>query len=111
MTREALVLYWKHLAEGGVLAFHVSNLYLDLRPVVRGLAEERNLPVVLMESSGDLEKEIYATDWVLITENGSFLADPEVAASFTPWMSTSADRIVWTDDYSNLFGVLKASSQ
>jgi hypothetical protein len=107
LTREALALYWEHLSDGGVLAFHVSNLYLDLRPVVRGLAEERNLPVVLIQSRGDLEKEIYATDWVLITENGSFLADPEVAASFTPWMGASTDTVLWTDDYSNLFGVLK----
>ncbi len=109
LTREAFALYWEHLAEGGVLAVHVSNLYLDLHPVVRGLAEERNLPVVLIQSAGDLEKEIYATDWVLITENGSFLADPKVAASFTPWMGASRDTVLWTDDYSNLFEILRAS--
>jgi hypothetical protein len=108
LTREALALYWEHLAEGGVLAFHISNLYLDLQPVVRGLAGERNLPVVLIESDGDLAQEIFATDWVLVTENGSFLSNPKVAASFTPWMGGSIDPVVWTDDYSHLFGLVKS---
>ena len=42
LTREAGRIYWQHLAKGGVLLVHVSNRYLDLVPVVRGLALDAN---------------------------------------------------------------------
>ena len=38
LTREAFEVYRRHLAPGGVLAVHVTNRYLDLKPVVRGAA-------------------------------------------------------------------------
>ena len=40
LTREAFDVYLRHLASDGALAVHVTNRYLDLKPVVRGAAEE-----------------------------------------------------------------------
>ena len=34
LTREAYKIYWQHLLPNGVLAVHVSNLYLSLAPGV-----------------------------------------------------------------------------
>ena len=44
LTREAFALYRAHLAPGGVIAFHVSNRFLDLAPVVAALAREPGSP-------------------------------------------------------------------
>jgi hypothetical protein len=107
LTREAFELYLEHLRPGGILAVHVSNLYFNLRPVVRGLAEAFHLPAVLILSPGKLEGEIYPSDWVLITENGRFLGDDVVSTAITPWLTGGESNIIWTDDFSNLFGVLK----
>jgi hypothetical protein len=107
LTREAFALYLEHLQPNGILAVHISNLHFDLRPLVRGLAEELNLPAVLIQSPGKPEGEIFPTDWVLMTENGKFLMDDVVAASITPWLVGVESNIVWTDDFNNLFGVLK----
>jgi hypothetical protein len=43
LTREAIKLYLSKLADGGILAFHISNLYLDLRPPLGGLARDLDL--------------------------------------------------------------------
>jgi spermidine synthase len=43
ITREAVQLFWRHLAEGGILAYHVSNRYLDLAPVLGAIAKAEKL--------------------------------------------------------------------
>jgi hypothetical protein len=43
ITREAVQLFRRHLAPGGILAYHVSNRYLDLSPVVGKIAREEQM--------------------------------------------------------------------
>ena len=43
LTREALRLYRDKLADGGLIAFHISNRYLDLAPVLGALARDAGL--------------------------------------------------------------------
>jgi hypothetical protein len=43
LTREALRLYLTKLADGGLIALHISNNHLDLGPVVRELARDAGL--------------------------------------------------------------------
>ena len=40
ITKEAVKLYFKTLRKDGILAFHISNRYLDLRPVLANIAED-----------------------------------------------------------------------
>jgi hypothetical protein len=40
LTREAFALYRERLAPGGVIAFHISNRFLELAPLVAALAHE-----------------------------------------------------------------------
>jgi spermidine synthase len=109
LTAEALQLYQRHLRAGGILAFHISNTYLDLAPVVEALAQHAGLPAVLISSPDD-EYGAYAADWVLITADREFLSLPavkDVAAKIEPrpgfrW---------WTDDYSSLLPLLKIRSE
>jgi len=44
LTREALALYLRKLAPDGVLLFHISNRYVDLRPVLSALAADAGAP-------------------------------------------------------------------
>ena len=43
ITLEALAIYEKHVVDDGVIAFHVTNRFLDLVPVVDALAKARGL--------------------------------------------------------------------
>lgn len=104
LTHEALKLYLAHLSGDGVLALHISNRHLDLRPVVTGLAREEGLLSRIVEADGD-DKGSWGSTWVLVTANLEFGARPAIvnAESDEP---TESDADVWTDDYSNIYEIL-----
>lgn len=105
LTREAFALYLRHLRAGGVLAVHVSNKYLDLKPVVRGLAGSLGLRAVLVD--GRASGVLWSSDWVLVARDGALFADAEVDAAALPLAVSEPGLPVWTDAYSNLLGALR----
>ncbi len=104
LTRECLQLYLAHLAPGGRLLFHISNRYLDLRPVVLGLARDAGLEPIVIDSRPTDITELPAT-WVALARRGSFSAGERTgaAASRPPF---TGPLVVWTDEYSTLFNLL-----
>jgi len=104
LTRESFALYLEHLAPDGILALHISNRHLNLRPVVARLAAHFGLHAALVESPGDGQVRINST-WVLATRNAAFLQQPEIARHCRPLAEETHVRL-WTDDYSNLFQIL-----
>jgi spermidine synthase len=110
LTAEAFATYERHLAPDGIVAVHVSNLHFDLKPVIRARAEAMGAVAVLVESDEDEERHLYVSDWMLITTNAEFLADPELQALWSPRLaveSESFERYLWTDDYANLLATLR----
>jgi SAM-dependent methyltransferase len=105
ITSEALAIYKRHMKPGGVIAFHVTNRYLDLVPVVKALAEAQGLAAVLMRD--DTKDGMTSTsDWVLLSDDPASLAKPELADYATP-IEPRPDWRLWTDDFNNLWQVLK----
>jgi spermidine synthase len=105
LTAEAIQLYQRHLQPGGIVAFHISNQYLDLAPVVQAQAEHAGLRAVIISTPDDTDTGAYSADWVLVTANEEFLAIPvvsEASAEITP----RPDLRLWTDDYSSLLPIL-----
>jgi hypothetical protein len=109
VSREAITLYRAKLSAGGVLAFNLSNRYLDLDPVMSRQAEEAGLfyRVCRDLQLSDEEKEAgkQPTIWGVMAaaerDLGALASDPR-------WES-SAPRPgsrVWTDDYSDLASYL-----
>jgi hypothetical protein len=113
LTREAFEIYHRHLRPDGVIAVHISNVYLDLEPIVLRTAEDLALPTAIIRDNGHSENgedaegiRAYGSDWVLLTRNEAFLNLPEIAdAAGTP-REHSAKIKMWTDEESNLFGIL-----
>jgi hypothetical protein len=107
LTVEAIQLYLRHLRDAdSVIAVHISNRYLDLDPVVRGLAEALDLAVIRIDDAQNDER-VYASDWMLLAPDPAAfsrllqLADPEEVPAYDgPWP-------LWTDAYSNLVEVFK----
>lgn len=111
LTREALALYLQKLAPRGVIAFHISNRYLDLRPVLRSLADDAGLEVCRVREDTVIDdddrlagKEPSA--WAVLARTSGDLGRLKLSGLWVP-----ADRPrnfrVWTDDYSHLWGVFK----
>jgi hypothetical protein len=106
LTREAFALYLRHLrGPDGVVVVHVSNKYLDLKPVVRGLAGAFGLRAVLVDSRAS--GAVWSSDWVIVVRHDALLRDPEVDAAALPLAVNEPGLPLWTDDYSNLLSVLK----
>ncbi|WP_321473413.1 fused MFS/spermidine synthase [uncultured Paludibaculum sp.] len=106
LTREAMLLYFHHLKPDGVLAVHISNRYIDLKPVLERAAQSIGKSALIVETDDDEEGKCYGTTWVLITGNKDLLERPEFKKAGTP--PTPAPWLpVWTDDYSNIYKVLK----
>lgn len=105
LTREAFAVYLRHLAPGGVIAFHVSNQFLDLAPVVRKLADAYGFEAVQIHSARDDDRGLSSATWVLVTRNRVLLTRGEIwgAAQDIP---AGAARL-WTDDYNNLLEVIR----
>jgi spermidine synthase len=106
ITAEAVELYRRHLNRGGIIAFHVSNKFLDLAPVVAQQAEHAGLKCALISSQGDDDAEVYSADWVLVTADEDILDREEVADAASEIENIPGLRL-WTDDYNSLLPVLK----
>ena len=105
LTAECGHIYRQHLAAGGVLAIHISNRFLDLGPVVRGLAEHLSLQAVRIENEDDDTIGVYGSTWVLLTANDQIAAELEGNVNCEPW-GEDESRLLWTDDYSGLWPIL-----
>lgn len=106
LTRQAYQLYWRHLKPDGVLAVHVSNKYLNLGPVVALSAADDGKQAMMVSNEADDDKEIAASDWVLVSSRPGFFDQPEIKGA-----DEKIDPIPglrpWTDDYSNLYKILR----
>jgi SAM-dependent methyltransferase len=101
---QALDVYKRHLAPGGIVAFHVSNRYLDLKPVVAQLAARTGMKVAYISNDGDDPKDVWSSDWVLVTTNEQFINDSTIVAATSKIDSIPGLRL-WTDDYNSLLPI------
>lgn len=109
LTREAFSLYERVLDPHGVLFVHISNKHLDLKPVVAALAKDAGL-FALMEQHGPDEKIdgplAYPSEWVVLAHSRNDLAGLNSDKRWIPLPSRAAYQ-PWTDDYSNVFSVIR----
>lgn len=106
LTREAFATYFRHLKPDGVLALHITNRFLDLRPVVKAVADSRNLDVRLVETESDSSRLVFGSDWVLMSADRRLFDGPHLGAAAQEIPARPGFRL-WSDDYSSIFSVLK----
>jgi len=104
ITREALALYLSRLSMDGVIAFHISNRYLDLQPVIGALASEGGLQARVQLHSPVPPSEATTSLWVIAARTadafGPLATDPR-------WRHMATGEVdAWSDDYSNILDVL-----
>jgi SAM-dependent methyltransferase/MFS family permease len=109
ITREALGVYLKHVKSDGIVAFHVSNRFLDLIPVVARIAKEQGAHAVLVNDDPDDEDESLRSrsDWVLVSRHPAALESEPIVEGGGREAEDQPRWRTWTDDYSNLIQILK----
>jgi SAM-dependent methyltransferase len=102
VTREAVATYRRALSPGGMLAFHVSNRYFDLLPVVARLASDAGLIALGRTGAGTVDGSLL-TSAVALGPEGPAMA----ALRATPgWREIPPGPALWTDDRSDVLGAL-----
>ena len=110
LTRDAVELYADKLAPSGVMAFHISNKYLDLEPVVGNVAAAAGLSCFAQNhedvTPAQARGYMLPSHWVAMARSrddlGRLPADRR-------WHACERDEgaRTWTDDYSNVVGAIK----
>ncbi len=105
MTQEALDLYLSKLAPDGMIAFHVSNRHLNLRPILANLAASKNLICLGMDDQED-KPEIFKepSSWVVMARTQNDFGD-----LINQWQPVPINprRRIWSDEYSNLLQAIR----
>jgi hypothetical protein len=105
LTREAFALYFRHLKPSGVLAVHISNRYLNLRPVLKQAAKAFGKQAREVDTDDNADRTCFGCTWILVAGRPGYFQLP-IFETAQPLDSTR-DLPIWTDDYSNLFRILK----
>ena len=108
VTREALATYLSRLAPGGIIAFHVSNRYLDLEPVVGRLAQDAGLVARVGQGPRDRASGAYESisTWMALARRPEDLGHlMRERAWWTPRLRDDVE--TWTDDYSSILTVFE----
>jgi hypothetical protein len=109
LTREAIALYRGHLRDrDSILVVNISNRFLDLRPLIAGIAGEFGLRAIIVDSRGTAPAPA-SSRWALLSAGWSDgLPGGSAAAEVTSEPADSgAAPILWTDNYSNLWKLLR----
>lgn len=104
LTKECGELYMKHLNDDGILAIHITNRHVDLKPVCKGLAKEFGLAAQSVISDKDSEMGTSQAHWVLLSPSVETLEKIDFEQTATAPLGDS--EILWTDNFSNLLSVM-----
>lgn len=105
LTVEAMGIYLRHMRPDGIIAFHVTNRFLNIPPVVDTIARSMGLHVAHIRDEND-NPLLRNTDWVLVSRTPDLLQQPAIAQRTKP-VAHIAGLKPWTDDFNNMFAILK----
>jgi len=112
LTREAINLYLTKLSDGGILLFHISNKYLNLKPVLGDLAAKAGLACLVQEnrisSPAEEKAKKIGSVWAVMARQAHDLGRLSEDRRWEPLPGRPGARL-WSDDFSNVFSVFKWS--
>ncbi len=123
LTREAFQIYRRTLARGGVIALHSSNRHFDLMPVIARASAELGLEHLLITSAAAPTWRTNPSAWAFLSESRprldllrrasrdqlSQLGLAPASHQFERRLHAALETIpLWSDDYTDLIGALKA---
>ena len=110
MTREAFAIYRRALSDKGILLVHVSNRFLDLAPMVNGVAQANGLRARILRDPGGSIRGSTPSWWIALAQDEAVLArlpDGETA----DWIALpDPPKQIWTDDFASILPFLQWES-
>lgn len=113
ITDEAFALYKQHLKAKAIIVVNITNTYLDLYPVIRGLADKHGLKWTRIYDKGNSDNLLYRTYYMLLTNDDEFLAktpsrteDMHAGPRHARFLKERTVPL-WTDRYSSLLPIIQ----
>jgi hypothetical protein len=110
LTREALRIYLDKTTDNCILAFNISNRYLDLEPVLADLARDAGLVGLIQHDRSPTPEQKEAgkapSIWAVMARQRGDLGPLTRNIHWNPLTGRHEPK-VWTDDFSNIFSVFK----
>ena len=107
LTREAFEIYKRHLSPDGLIVTHVSNRHLEIRATIASIARSVGLQAAEQASAvtqAIAEQGYSASRWVVSGTAAAFAAN---GLPNQQWPASAVSNVrPWTDDYSNVAGVI-----
>jgi len=122
ITREAMELYVQHLKPDGVLVVHISNMNLEFSPLVFRLAAALGMRAVRVVNMPFPHRRQSSAEWMILSKDAAYLESlPPIAEQMRSALRVKPTALtvtfpeeldltnapLWTDDYSDIFSVLK----
>ncbi len=111
LTREAVTLYLRKLKPRGCLAIHLTNGYLALDRVVTAIAADLQAPAAIKHDSGRTAREEYegkdVSTWAVVVRDDEAALPVDESEGWFRAPVNASDTYLWTDDRSNLIGLLR----
>jgi len=106
LTWEMVLKYKAHLNPKGVLIFHISNRYLNLRPVLGSIGSSVVGTFVAAQFFFSNERYISSSDWVAFTWDADVFE--QLLSNQYGFKKMEASRWrAWTDSYSNILPIFQ----
>lgn len=106
ITKEALQLYQTKLKDDGIILFHVTNTYYDLKKPIAKVAQSLGFEAIAKNTYTSVKEKLQEpTDWVLISKNKALLEQLENQYHWQE-IEPDNDMRLWTDDYCDPLKVL-----
>lgn len=110
LTREAMAIYRRRLAPDGVIAFHISNRFVDLQPALARLALEERLHAKLVtdvpEDADEEDAPWLESDWVVMSRDPAWFAFPDMEREGEP-LKAPMRGPAWTDDFNTILSAIR----
>jgi spermidine synthase len=110
VTQEAMQIYLRKLATGGLIVVNITNRYLDLEPVLAALAQDLGLTALKRDhrdiSAPELTAGTAASRWIALARQSEDLASLSKDYGWQA-IASPANFPLWTDDFSNLLQVIR----
>jgi spermidine synthase len=107
LTKEAFEIYLEHIKPGGVIAVHISSIHLNLEWVVWKLADYFDLQRAWIKNEENKTMGVWDSTWILLTKDKELLITEPIRPMFGQPGSPHTKTRLWTDEYVNLFEILK----
>jgi hypothetical protein len=105
LTREAYVVYGRHLKTNGIIAVNVTSTTLDLEPVVLQLAQHFGYFCAVIPCA-TTKYGTLPSIWILLTHSSEMIETSSIQEAARPVQANWQRVPLWTDDFTSLFQIL-----